>query len=246
MKKKELENEIEAAAKYIYKILPQPIQGIVSVDWRYIPSKTVGGDAFGYDWIDQDHFFVYLLDVAGNGVKAALHLSQITHVLFELRKKKDSSLLHPKALFHKLNQEFPMEENDNVFFTMWYGVYHKQKHMLCFASAGHHAAILLPGYQLLQTSNPAIGVLKEAHFEEAHIEMSHGDVLYLVSDGVYELQKKDGSMQTFAEFSHILKSASSNANGALDALITTSQEVTGKKYFEDDFSVLTLQFLHHE
>src|ERR1700730_2558171 len=99
MNKKDLKKEIDAASHYIYHLLPQPLSGVVSVDWRYIPGKTIGGDGFGYGWFDAEHFFVYLFDVAGNGVKAALHLATVMHSLHELEKKKDRALLHPKELF---------------------------------------------------------------------------------------------------------------------------------------------------
>ena len=239
MNKKELKKEIEVASNYIQQFLPEPLSGIVSVDWRYIPGKTIGGDAFGYGWMDQDHFFVYLLDVAGNGVKAALHLSTIIHVLHELKRKKDSSLLHPKELFQKLNQEFPMQENDNAFFTMWHGVYDKHAHILTFASAGHPAAILLPRGKLLQTNNPAIGVGSFSNFEEEKVAIDHSDLLYIMSDGVFELQKRDGKMQTFTEFLQVLKTSSGSD---LDQHISTCHEITGKKCFEDDFSMVRLHF----
>jgi hypothetical protein len=41
-------------------------------DWRFIPSASLGGDSFGYHWIDEDHFAAYLIDVSGHGWVAAL------------------------------------------------------------------------------------------------------------------------------------------------------------------------------
>jgi sigma-B regulation protein RsbU (phosphoserine phosphatase) len=41
----------------------------------------LGGDSFGYHWIDDDHFAVYLLDVSGHGWGAALLSVSVINVL---------------------------------------------------------------------------------------------------------------------------------------------------------------------
>ena len=70
---KQLADEVAQAAKYVCSLLPAPIQtGPVRVDWRFVPSTQLGGDSFGYHWLDDEHFAVYLLDVSGHGVGASL------------------------------------------------------------------------------------------------------------------------------------------------------------------------------
>ena len=68
-----LANDLATAAHYVRSILPQPVaEGAIQADWRFIPSASLGGDAFGYHDLDPEHFAVYLLDVCGHGVGAAL------------------------------------------------------------------------------------------------------------------------------------------------------------------------------
>jgi len=68
-----LANDLATAAGYVRSLLPPPQErGGVRADWRFIPSASLGGDAFGYHDLDADHFAVYLLDVCGHGVGAAL------------------------------------------------------------------------------------------------------------------------------------------------------------------------------
>jgi hypothetical protein len=57
------------------------IDGPVRTDWRYQPSAILGGDALGYDWLDEDTFVVYLIDVSGHGVGAAMHSVGVMNVL---------------------------------------------------------------------------------------------------------------------------------------------------------------------
>ena len=69
---KQLAIELADAADYVESLLPAPLTGTVSAEWRFIPSTSLGGDAFGYHWLDEDHLAVYLLDTCGHGVGTAL------------------------------------------------------------------------------------------------------------------------------------------------------------------------------
>ena len=68
-----LANDLASAARYVRSLLPPPgeMAGI-RADWRFIPSADLGGDAFGYHRLDDDQVAIYLLDVCGHGVGAAL------------------------------------------------------------------------------------------------------------------------------------------------------------------------------
>ena len=58
-----LRGELQKAANYVESLLSDPIEGIISTRWSFIPSASLGGDSFGYHWIDENRFAVYLLDV---------------------------------------------------------------------------------------------------------------------------------------------------------------------------------------
>ena len=59
---KQLNTELSDAAGYVKTVLPQKISsGALMTDWRFIPSASLGGDSFGYHWLDEDHFALYLI-----------------------------------------------------------------------------------------------------------------------------------------------------------------------------------------
>ncbi len=64
--------DIADAADYLRSLLPAPLRGPITADWRYTPSDELGGDALGYRWLDDRYFLAYLLDVSGHGVGPAL------------------------------------------------------------------------------------------------------------------------------------------------------------------------------
>ncbi len=66
--------ELAEAAAYVQSLLPPPLTGGPVRDGpgvSFLPAQ-LGGDAFGYHWLDDDRWRLYLLDVCGHGVKAAL------------------------------------------------------------------------------------------------------------------------------------------------------------------------------
>ena len=77
----QLAEQIDAAAKYVRSLLPEPLTGLPRVDWRYVPCADLGGDTFGYHWLDDDHFALYVIDVSGHGLDSALYAVTIMNVL---------------------------------------------------------------------------------------------------------------------------------------------------------------------
>src|SRR5262245_21907037 len=67
-----LAEEVAQAARYVQSLLPPKLTGDVRIDWLFVPSTQLGGDMFGYHWLDSDHLAVYLLDVSGHGVGSSL------------------------------------------------------------------------------------------------------------------------------------------------------------------------------
>ncbi len=62
----------------------------------------------------------------------------------------DTDFKDPARVLTSLNEAFPGEENNDMFFIMWYGVYKKSTRELTYASGGHPPALqLLRGSELL-------------------------------------------------------------------------------------------------
>ena len=62
-KTEDLEEDLKTEALYVRALLPAPISSSsLEATWCYIPTEQLGGDAFGYHWIDEDHFAMYLID----------------------------------------------------------------------------------------------------------------------------------------------------------------------------------------
>src|SRR5215472_7318936 len=77
-----LDRELADASAYVLSLLPEPISdGPVQIEWQFVPSTLLGGDAFGYFWLDQQTFVLFMIDVSGHGVGAAMHSVAVVDVL---------------------------------------------------------------------------------------------------------------------------------------------------------------------
>jgi phosphoserine phosphatase RsbU/P len=239
----ELAAELQRAAEYVMSLLPQPVtDGPVQTEWRYVPSTHLGGDAFGHHWVDPDHFALYLLDVCGHGVGSALLSVSAVNAL-RSQSLPNVDFRDPGAVLAGMNEAFPMARNNGLFFTFWYGVFERSSRTLHYSSGGHPPAMLRAGdgsVAQLMTGNPIIGAFSKMQYRSAITEVPPGAALYVFSDGVYEVERPDGSMWSLEELAAYLADPPAGEIGALYEFV---RQMRGEETLEDDFSMLRLTFM---
>jgi phosphoserine phosphatase RsbU/P len=245
---RQLAEEVAQAAKYLFSLLPAPIQtGPVRVDWRFVPSMQLGGDSFGYHWLDDDHFALYLLDVSGHGVGASLLSVSALNVL-RSQSLANTDFRDPGQVLQGLNSAFLMDQHDDKYFTIWYGVFRKSTRQLHYAGGGHPPALLFGGSQSgrtrvmrLESGGPLIGMLPEMQFAAQATTIEPGEKLLLFSDGVFEIQQTNGEMWKFDDFVAYLCNSPPN-EPLMDRLLSHVQTLSGSSQLDDDFSIAEAVF----
>jgi sigma-B regulation protein RsbU (phosphoserine phosphatase) len=235
-----LESELADAATYVRTLLPEPLTGEIDVKWCYLPCSHLGGDAFGYHWLEPDMLALYLLDVSGHGVASALLSISVMNIL-RTQLLPGTDYRDPSSVLEGLNRAFPMVLNNEKYFTIWYGVYHQPSRTLTYASGGQHAAVLAAGDGHtfhLQSGGPVIGMMPDLKYPSAKIEVTPAAELYLFSDGVYEISLPSGGLQTWEEFLDYLKCARPD----IDQIVHDMRQLHGGGEFDDDFSLLKFKF----
>jgi len=238
--------ELAEAAAYVRSLLPEPLTGDVAADWCFIPSTALGGDIFGYHWLDDRHLACHVLDVCGHGVGAALMSISADNVI-RTRMLPDTDFRKPDQVLRALNTAFPMEQHNGMYFTIWYGVIDKVQRTVTYACGGHPPGVLLKGegtgpgdVELLKASGPIIGFVPNVAFEARTIEAPPGSRLYVFSDGVYELPQPDGSMGSLEQFVHIVTKPTESGVSSMDRIIRSIRASTTADAFPDDFSLLEI------
>jgi sigma-B regulation protein RsbU (phosphoserine phosphatase) len=239
-------SELSQAADYVISLLPAPLSsGPVSTDWRFHPSAQLGGDCFGYHWIDEDNFAVYLLDVCGHGVGSALLSVSAINVL-RSQALPGVDFTSPTKVLGGLNDAFQMQDHNNLYFTIWYGVYNRKTRKLSYSNGGHPPALLLSAKgnaSRLMASNFVIGAFPHATYCMQEIEVSSPARLYVFSDGVYEVENADGVMWSIKELEEFLKRPASGPESEMDLLYRQLITMHGHPILPDDFSMVQVKLV---
>src|SRR5262245_1455889 len=249
---KEMDRELLKARKYVQSLLPDPIHpGPVRAAWSFVPSSQLGGDAFGYYWLDPTTFVFYLLDVSGHGVGSAMHSVSVLNVLRQ-RALPNVEFRNPSEVLANLNDMFQNETHNGLMLTMWYGVYRTDDRVLTYGSAGHHPAYLVPADR--QESRPVgspalmIGAFPAMTYQTEQTSVPADSSLYLFSDGLFEIVTKDQKQWALEDLLPLLvQPGSSNTPGAAkvseaERVYSAVREVAAPGPLADDVSLLVVTF----
>ena len=139
----QLANELERARGYVQALIPAPVaSGPLRIDWCYVPSSILGGDALGYHELPGGRCAVYVIDVCGHGVASAMHSASVLNAL-RSQTLPNADFGEPAQVLERLNEAFRMEEHDGMYCTVFYGVVDPAAGKVRYATAGHPPAIVL-------------------------------------------------------------------------------------------------------
>lgn len=239
-----LDRDIAKASRYIQSLLPAPLSdGPVRTEWLLLPSSRLGGDAFGYRFLDADTFVIYLIDVSGHGAGAAMHAVTVMNVLRQ-NALPDTDFSKPAQVVANLNAMFQMEDHGGMYVSLWYGVCHLEGRRLAFCSAGHHPAFLVPLARdqalPLKTNNVVIGATRDYTFRGEHVFFPPRSTLYLFSDGVFEITTKAGEQWGAADIVPLLLEPAVPGTREPQRLHAAVQRESTSLVLEDDFSMLVV------
>jgi sigma-B regulation protein RsbU (phosphoserine phosphatase) len=251
--KRLIEQELTQASQYVRSLLPAALDGDICIQSSFLPSTQLGGDSFDYFWLDSDHLALYLLDVSGHGVGSALLSVSVLNLMRtrSLRRSRTSqdttNFYNPSEVLSDLNNTFQMAVHNEMYFTIWYGVYDKQTHKLVYASGGHPPAVLIsneeiPKIKLLKTAGLPIGMMPDINYQEQVCEIDTSSRLYLFSDGVYEIPQENDSIWGFNALIDTFIRIPNDRHSRIEHILTCVKAAANNRPFEDDLSLLEVEF----
>lgn len=241
-----LQRDLRRASNYVHSVLPAPLEsGAVRAEWSFVPSAALGGDAFGYYWLDPGTFVIYLLDVSGHGVGSAMHSVSVMNVLRQ-RALPGIDFSDPAAVLSSLNERFQMDDHSGMFFTIWYGVYRTEHRRLTYATAGHHAGYLVPpgrdAIEALSVPDLMIGAVAGHTYECGHVEVPAGSSLYLFSDGAFEIVTSGGEQWSLSDFVNHIPAPLLPDTPESTRLYQIVRKAARPGLLDDDFSLVVATF----
>jgi phosphoserine phosphatase RsbU/P len=255
-----MRRDLDAAAEVQRAMLPR--QNIVTehirTAWVYEPTEELAGDALGLHLIDDRYLVAYVVDVSGHGVPAALlsvtamhYLEPVPESSSLLRDPSHSSGLGttqlPGRVATELNRCFGAGSSDGRFLTMILCVLDTSTGLLHIASAGHPQPLILRGQAEVPVPNvggPPLAILDLFDYEDFRVQLTPGDRVYLLSDGIVEQCEPTGKDQ-FGEdrLAHLLKEhAADTIDNAVVHVIEALAAWAGERRFTDDVSLVALEW----
>ncbi len=224
-----MKRDLDAAAKIQNKLLPHelPESDTLSMAWKYRPCDELAGDFLNIFRVNEREIAIYIVDVMGHGVPAALfafsvslNLSPVSgpnSILFDTSAPTGTAA--PGEVLSRLNKRFPLMADEGRYFTLLYGLLDTETHRFRCANAGHpHPLIVTPDQQIreIDVSGNPIGLLEEPKFEEATVQLNPGDRVYLYSDGLEE--ERNASGESFGQ-ERIEETLKTNTSQSLETSI---------------------------
>ena len=191
-KQRVLEDDLEAAADIQRALIPKRGLALPGLElaWLFEPCSQVGGDVFNVLPLDARHVALYVLDVSGHGVPAAMvavSASQSLSPTAGLVRSPGGALTAPVDVLRGLDAEYPIGRFDR-YFTISFGLLDVISGKLRYSSAAHPPPVVLGREgppRLLEEGGTLIG-LGDPDFEPGEVVLVPGDRLFFYTDGVIE------------------------------------------------------------
>ena len=253
-----IEQDLMAAAAIQRALLPEliPFTDRLHTHYTFRPCERIGGDIFNVFALDDHSVGVYIVDVCGHGVPAAMIATLVSQamalsgnvVCTLYAEEKCSWIKSPLQVLGRLDRLFPIERFDR-YFTISYRVLDLRDGSFSYSSAGHPPIIQQKKNNgdivLLEAGGPIIGLGEFAPpREEGAGQLAPGDRLFFYTDGILELENAAGEMFGVENVELLIKQQKDiplarYSEGIHQGLQNFSSDITAN----DDISLLCLEYL---
>jgi PAS domain S-box-containing protein len=255
-----MEENLRTAREIQLTMLPQqypafprgtaPEQSAFQFVHRYEAAESVSGDFFTVSALSDTEVGVFICDVTGHGIRAALVTAMIRALAEELKPVAHD----PGVFLRKLNYDLCCilkNTGTPMLTTAFYAVADCQSGLLRFANAGHPKPLLIhratrrvePLANASGRSQPALGLFEEPPYLTTEITLVPGDLLMLFTDGLYEVQGHNEELYTQERLVLDLKNLMHQPTGALfDELIGVVRGFAVNGEFDDDVCLVGMDY----
>ena len=190
-----LDREIAVARDVQIGTLPKEMPSIDGYGFAgaFAPTDQTGGDLYDFVQLDERRLFLLMGDATGHGIGPALSATQVRAMLrvaLRLESSLDDAFMH-------INDQLCDDLPDDRFVTGFFGLLDATQHRVSFHSGGqgpivhYHAAS--GEYDWHPATTFPLGYLPQSDLAAPlEIDLAPGDILGLISDGIYEYENEKG------------------------------------------------------
>jgi phosphoserine phosphatase RsbU/P len=259
-KNQQNEEELKMARELQLAMLPQkfptiphhkpPQDSALKFFSFFLPSGAVSGDFFDVVALSDTSVGVFICDVMGHDVRAAL-VTAMTRALVEDLSMGAADPGHLLAQINRGLLSVFQQAGTTMFATAFYLVADVATGELSYASAAHPDPLQLLRHQgkveSLAPQNggkkgPALGLFKEAQFPTYRRQMHAGDVILLYTDGLIEAEGHNQEIFSQERLAAIVqKHAGLPTREMLSTLLSEIRQFSGQHEFTDDVCLIGVE-----
>lgn len=190
-----LDREIAVARDVQIGTLPKQMPTIEGYGFAgaFSPTDQTGGDLYDFVPIDDERLFLLMGDATGHGIGPALSATQVRAMLrvaIRLEASLDDAFVH-------INDQLCDDLPDDRFVTGFFGLLDASRHTVRFHSGGQGPIMHYHARSRTYDWHPAttfpLGYMPQTELADSlELELEPGDILGLISDGIYEYENEDG------------------------------------------------------
>jgi serine phosphatase RsbU (regulator of sigma subunit)/predicted enzyme related to lactoylglutathione lyase len=186
--------ELEIAKQVQARLFPQTLPVMKTLDYAgaCIQARHVGGDYYDFLALGPDRLGLFIGDISGKGIAAALLMANLQA---NLRSQFALARDEPELFLRSVNRLFYENSVDSAYATVFFAEYDGMTRRLRYTNCGHLSGLLLRhdgSLERLCSTGTVLGLFKEWESPTAECELSPGDTLALYTDGVTESFNPDG------------------------------------------------------
>lgn len=243
-----MEKELRIAQKVMSNLISMNVPKFVgmNVDFRYIPLDKVGGDYFRFFAMPKGQCAVFLGDVTGHGVSAALFISLIKAVTDRIQADKGHI---PVEFMRTLNQELIGKLTSYFIASLYLYFLHlgEGSFELHFVTAGNPKPILIRNGEasFLGQNNTVVGIHKGADYQQDNVFLKKGDRIFIYTDGIPETRNAHNKIIGFSDdlLNLFVRSDKGKLGDTLNAIIEELTLFQGHSKAEDDITIIGFEIL---
>jgi sigma-B regulation protein RsbU (phosphoserine phosphatase) len=239
-----IENELAIARRIQTSILPGdcPQLSNLRIDAAYRPMTAVAGDFYDFIPVDQYRVGIFVADVSGHGVPAALIASMIKVALQSIL----SCAHDPGEVMRGLNRVLSGQLHEQ-FVTASYLWMDTENHIARYSAAGHPPLLLWRGGKLerIESNGLLFGVMTEADYPVCEMAINPGDRFLLYTDGVTEPENASGDSFDDYKFEQVIRKNTSRPQSELvDQLLSELRHwQPASKAQQDDITLIVIDVI---
>ncbi len=242
-----LDSELEIAKNIQIGFLPQKLPELMNMDVAaiYIPAGKIGGDMYDIIKTKDNKTAVFIFDVSGHGVPAALIAAMAKMLFINYIEKYES----PSEIFSAVNRDIAKFIKTGHYLTAFLGIIDTSDNSMVYSQAGHVRPVLYRAktgeVTFLSGNSVFIGhsaLLDIAHYHDNFISLDWSDKLLLYTDGLTEASNNKNGIYGSQRLSEaITKFGKYNANSFVDKIRSDNEYFRQGNPLEDDLTLLCIQ-----